>query len=727
MHFLKDICFIGSPKKGNTGQPSMMKFLTDSKYNVQNQANTSNILTPLTTQNNNKHNTINPNNVKLLTDDNAGIDFLTLCAVKKSEKEMSSEVESKMDTTYVPAPKPIKDLFNFVVPDIEIINCLSSLTEDNLTQCKNEDNLSMQSKNNEDENIYNTNDCIIVDDDNFCCTIRNERNADNSEIRFEDILDESSDSNETAVLNQLITDMEIDSLNTDKASTSDMKEDNKVTTGTKTELTNTLEDLEPTIFENILNESFSSEDDLKDKDDIALQNTEPPHSSNVFTKIAEEINVTHETNIIDTFHDKDNAKTNQNLSTSMKFPKPQMNQVNKFVSFIDDIQDIDFNSDDDISEFVKRDSNKNKSTRNSKTEESLLSITQAIGEIAQAKKNLETSTKVNKEKEESINEDSTGWISVNIKNEIKVEKSEMNLKTNNTTLSNIHCNSAVKTSTVKENLDLLNDSDEDFMITEDNAKKFNELESCYFRNSLKDSKDTSCMPSTSRDSEIRHDYFGNILKNLKAKDTYSDNTLQSLKPCGMSTPKNEKRPKLSLKRNIIQQGSDMIDLSFFKASEKYENNTKDKNFLKPSSDALKQIVPSNEKMTRKSTHKLKHKDNARNQFIDDEAKVDSDASSDEIVITDDEDFGDFVSYTQIPQDQVDMHAHYLQTIKSPIKRPGAFHFREPRSSNSDIEIYSQFSSQMQDSYLYVRILLDKLNLPRIRERIIDLIFIYTVN
>lgn len=700
-----------------------MKFLTDSKYNEQIQDNTSNILTQLTTQNNNKHNTINPNNVKLLTDDNAGIDFLTLCAVKKSEKEMSSEVEPKMDTTYIPAPKPIKDLFNFVVPDIDIINCISLLTEDNLTQCKDEDNnLPMQSKDNEDKNIYDTNDCIIVDDDNFWCTIRNERNADNNKIRFEDILDESSDSNETAVsyLNQRITDIEIDSINTNEASTSDMKEDNKIITSKKTELlNNTLEDLEPTIFENILNESFSSdEDDLKDKDDIALRsNTEPPHSSNIFTKIAEEINVTHETNITDTFHNKDNiAKTNQNLSTSIKLPRPQ--QMNKFVSFIDEIQDVDFNSDDDISEFVKCDSNKNKSTRNSKTEESLLSITQAIGEIARAKKNLEMSRKVSKE--ESINEDSTGWISVNIKNEIKVGKSEMSSRTNNIT-SNIHCNSATKTRTVKENLDLLNDSDEDFMITEDNAKKFNELESCYFRKSLKDSKDTSCMPSTSRDSEIRNYHFGDILKNLKAKDTCSDNTWKSLKPCGMSTPKNDKRPKLSLKQNKIQQGSDTIDLSFFKAPDKYVSNTKDKNLLKSSSDMSKQSVPLNKKLTRKSTRKLKRKDNARNQFIDDEAEVDSDASSDEIVI-DDEDFGDFVSYSQIPQDQVDMHAHYLQTIKSPIKRPGAFHFREPRSSNSDIEIYSQFSSRMQDSYLYVRIGY-KLYLSRIGVRIIDL-YIY---
>lgn len=686
-----------------------MKFLTDGKCNEQNRNNTCNILSQLT-MHNNKHNTIKPNDVKLLTNDNAGIDFLTLCAMKKSEEEMSSEAVPIMDTTYIPAPKPIKDLFDFTVPNIEVINSLSFLTieEDNLTQCKDyENNLSINCKNNKDENIHDINNDINVDD-NFWGTIQNERNNgvnteirfdDNDKIRFEDILDDSSDSNETTIsyLNQQIMNVEVNSINTNEASTSDIKEDNKIIIETRTK-SSILEDLvDSTIFENILNVSFSSDDDLEGKDDV-LRNTDFPNPSNVFTKNAEKINVMHKTNV-DTFHNENNVAKTQNLSASMSLAKPH--QMNKFVSFIDEVQDIDFNSDIDISEFVKDDSNKSKLTRNSKTEESLLSITQAIDEIAQVKKNLDTSRRISKE--ESIEEESSGWISVNIKNEINAGKSDKSSRTDTITLSNIHCNSAAEPHINKPNLILLDDSDDDFIITEDNVKKCNELESCYFRNSSKDSEnDISCMPSTSRNSEIRNDHFSNILKNLKTKSICSDNASKSWKPSGVSTPKSDRRPKLSLKRSNAQQGSDKIDLNIFKASDKYVNNAKDKNILKSSSTAPKQIFSLNEKIARKRTRMLKHENNARNEFIDDEAKVDSDASSDEIII-DDEDIADFVSYTQIPQDQ-NMHAHYLQTIKSPMKRPGAFHFREPRSPDSDTEIYSQFSPQMQDSYLNVRML-----------------------
>jgi len=669
----------------------MMKFLTDNKYNEQNRGNIGNILTHLT-QNNNKYNTINPNNVKLLTDDNAGIDFLTLCAIKKSEEEMSPETVSKMDTTYIPAPKSIEDLFSFVVPDVKVIS-LSFLTEDNLTQCKDyEDNLSTQCKN-EDENIQDNNDYINVDDGNFWCTIRNERSVDNNEIRFEDILDESSDSNETAVsyLNQQITNMEI---NSNKTSTFDMKKkDTELIIDTRTELsTNTLEDLEPTIFENILNESFSSVEDLGDENDTALRKAES--STNVFTKNVEEINVTHEIDI-NTFHNEDNvAKTNQNLPTSMKFAKPH--HINEIANFIDEIQDIDFNSDDDIFKFVKNDSNKNKSMR--KAEESLLSITQAIGEIARMKRNVETSRKPSVSKEDSIIEDNTGWISVDIKNEVKVGKSDTSRT--DITCSNTRYKSAAQSCTIKQDFD----SDEDFMITEDNIKKFNELESCYFRNFPKDSEyDINCMPSTSKNSEIKNGCFDNTSRNLKMEDNCLNNTLKSLKPCGVSTPKNDKHSKLSLKRNKTQQDSNTIDLSFFKAPDKYVNNTADKNILRSNSGTSKHIFSLNKKITEKNKRKLKRK-TVGNEFIDDEAEVDSDASSDEIILTDNEDLEDFVSYTQIPQEQVDMHAHYLQTIKSPIKRPGVFHFRELRSPNPNIDIYSQFSPRMEDTYLNVRIL-----------------------
>ena len=71
-------------------------------------------------------------------------------------------------------------------------------------------------------------------------------------------------------------------------------------------------------------------------------------------------------------------------------------------------------------------------------------------------------------KEESIDEDSAGWISINTKNEI--EKRNTNSRRENK-LSNIR-DSTIKF-TVEQDFDF-GDSDEDFMITEDNAKKFNE-------------------------------------------------------------------------------------------------------------------------------------------------------------------------------------------------------------------------------------------------------------
>ncbi|XP_025986160.1 Fanconi anemia group M protein isoform X2 [Solenopsis invicta] len=795
-------------KKEIPNQSSMMKFLDDGKCNEQNRDNTCNILTQLTTQKNKYNNTINPNNVKLLTDDNAGIDFLTLCALKRSEEEISSEVVSQMDTTYIPAPKSIENLFSFIVPNIEIINCsfLDNLTVDNLTQCKDENNSLTQCKNNEDDNIHDNNDYINVDNDNFWGTIRNERSViNNDEIRFEDILDESSDSDETAIshLNQQITDMEIDT----EPFTSDMNEDNKIITDVRAELsTNTLDDLEPSIFEDILNESFSSiEEGLEDKDDTSLQNTISPNHLNVFAKTVGEINATHKTDI-NTLHNKDNvSKTNQNLSASIKFTKPL--QTNRFVSIIDEMEDVDFNSDVDLNEFIKYDSNKNdskcqnKSIRqnklmcNSKAEESLLSITQAISEIARVKKKVETSRGSSVSKEKSINEDSIDWISVNIKNDIKGGKGDTNSRTDNilsnthcnsaakshnvkqpfdflddsdedsidwisvnikndikgekgdtnsrtdNILSNTHCNSAAKSHNVKQPLDFLDDSDEDFLITEVNAKKFNELESSYFRNLSKDFKDDIiCMPSTSKNSGIINDYFDNESKNLNTKDNYSDNTSRSLKPCGQSTPKRDIRSKLSLRRNKAQQGSDTTELSVFKKSNKYVNNATDKSIFKSNSansdaqkqmaqqssdtidlsvfrapnkyvnnvtdrnilksDTRKQSFPSNENLAqKKSKHKFKRENIAKNEFIDDEVKVDSDVSSDEDVITDDEDLKDFVSYTQFSQDQDDMHAHYLRTIKSPIKRPGAFHFREPRSPDPDIQIYSQLSPLKEDSYV----------------------------
>ncbi|XP_070164974.1 DEAD-box ATP-dependent DNA helicase Fancm [Polyergus mexicanus] len=674
---------ISSIKK-DTNQSSMMKFLTNNKCNEKNQNNTCNILTQSTTQCNNLQNTINPDNVKLLSDDNAGVDFLTLCAVKRSEEEISSKTVHKMDTTYIPIAQPgIKDLFNFVLPDIAVIDCFFTNFKDiSAAECKGcEDDVPTQNKNNEDENIHN-NDCIDIDDNNFWCTIRNENNIDNNEIRFEDILDESSDSSKTTILylDKQIKDIEINSNNI-KVSICHTKDDNEAMIDIGVEVPNNTAGPESSLFENILNESFSSIEDHLEKKDMSRQNTVSSNFSNIFSNLKKN-NVTDE-NIVNTLHDKDNTKSDSNLLLFMEPAKP--NQTNKF---IDEIQNFDFNSDDDINEFVRHESSRNKSKHNSKTEESMLSITQAINNIAKIKKDLKISPKSSICEEESINENSIGWISVNTNNEIKIKKRNTSSRIEKK-LSNL-CNSTAKSCAIKQDFDFPDDSDEDFMITEDNARKFNELESCYFRDMSKNREDkNSCLPSTSRNSENKTNYFDNISKDSEAKSYYYDNMSKNMKPCGTSTPTNNKRAGLSLKRNKIQLDNNKIDLSLFEAYNRYMNNTKNKSTLESSSS--KQMF---------SLDKHKRRNNIKNEFIDDEAEVDFDASSDETIIIDEEDLADFVSYTQYQQDEVDMQAHYLQTIKSPIKRPGAFHFRKPQSPDLNTEIYSQPLSQEQDSYLY---------------------------
>ncbi|XP_029672438.1 Fanconi anemia group M protein isoform X1 [Formica exsecta] len=679
--------------KKDTNQSSMMKFLTNSKCNEQSQNNTCNILTQSTTQCNNLQNMINPNNIKLLSDDNAGVDFLTLCAVKRSEEEISSKSVHKMDTTYIPIAQPVKDLFNFVLPDIAVIDCFfTSFKDISAAECKGcEDDVPTQNKNNEDENIHDNNDCIDIDDNNFWCTIRNENNIDNNEIRFEDILDESSDSSKTTIsyLDKQIKDIEINSSNI-KVSVSHTKDDNKAMIDIGVEVPNNTAGLESSLFENILNESFSSIEDHLEKEDMSRQNTVSSNSPNVFSNVKKN-NVTDE-NTVNTLHDKDNTKSDSNLSLFMEPAKP--NQINKF---IDEIQDFDFNSDDDINEFVRHESSRNKSKHNSKAEESMLSITQAINDIAKIKKDLKISPKSSICKEESINENSTGWISVNTKNEIKIKKRNTSSRIEKK-ISNL-CNSTAKSGATKQDFYFPDDSDEDFMITEDNAKKFNELESCYFRDMSKNWEDkSSCLPSTSRNSENKTNYFDNTSKHSEAK-SYSDNMSKNMKPRGTSTPTNNRRAGLSLKRNKVQYlDNNKIDLSLFEASSRYMNNTKNKSTLESSSP--KQMVSLDETIAQKIRHEHKRRNNVKNEFIDDEAEVDSDASSDETIIVDEDDLADFVSYTQYQQDEVDMQAHYLQTIKSPIKQPGAFHFRKPRSPDLNTEIYSQPLSQEQDSYLY---------------------------
>lgn len=101
--------------------------------------------------------------------------------------------------------------------------------------------------------------------------------------------------------------------------------------------------------------------------------------------------------------------------------------------------------------------------------------------------------------------------------------------------------------------------------------------------------------------------------------------------------------------------------------------------------------------------RVRKRKKVRNQFIDDEAQV---SSNDENETTDessgtDQDLEDFVSYTQNVHDTTDMQAHYLQTVRSPLKGYNGFLFKRPRTPDPSIEIYSQPVSQAHESYLNV--------------------------
>ncbi|XP_046616420.1 ATP-dependent DNA helicase MPH1 isoform X1 [Neodiprion virginianus] len=69
--------------------------------------------------------------IKLLTDDTAAVEFLTLCAIKVSKLEGTLNESNRIDETYLPSSKhdDVADFFNYPVPDLSILSCIASLEE----------------------------------------------------------------------------------------------------------------------------------------------------------------------------------------------------------------------------------------------------------------------------------------------------------------------------------------------------------------------------------------------------------------------------------------------------------------------------------------------------------------------------------------------------------------------------------------------------------------------
>ncbi|XP_035725985.1 Fanconi anemia group M protein-like isoform X3 [Vespa mandarinia] len=709
----------------NTNQPSLSKFLVNTKNNEQFNNDDDNdddnivelvkptiIETDLNNKTNNKTNLIKASNVKLLICDTEAVDFLTLCAMKKSEKEMKLETP-KMDMTYVSLTESITSFVDFTVPSLDILDDLGN----HLSNVKL--NLKLPEENSQSD----------YDDDNFCCnnqynimspvnTVMNEC-INVSESRFEDLLDESTDSNNT-----ILNSNENDENNLDtNVNIAEHSKGKSVTNVRNSEQ----RDNELSFFEDIFNDSFESIENDLEHNELNIDNVENKElkkldssnndSSKIVTtdKIQEETNnltlskmqakevrskhcesmfsITQAVNEIKKINSNPNARTAlaEIKDTGQYVTQKSKCTLTNNVSYVQsNVQINDYESEDDIfaSELEEdleiNNAGNESSNKENPTNETLSNSNinihknfKCIGDnqfkvdafewnndfevssiSAANSKYFNNSTNANLRVKNTNtvassfvddtvwnDTDSDEWISFNEKS-----KSKEHTKSSSLRISK-------KLSTIKHSfsnftpMDDQNDSENDFVINLNDIEKLNDLETSYFSKQKNQNYDMS-IPSSSN---------------------FKDKSFEKIET-----------PETMLK-----------NLSSFKAPDKYLK--KQYSSIASQSTQSKHI----DSLTNSSykSQSIKDKSNKKNQckYIDNEAEVFFDNSSDESSGKD-EDLSDFVSYTQHETDD-DMHALYLQTVKNPIKRPGAFVFKEPKEFNKMIEIYSQPCSQANESYL----------------------------
>ncbi|XP_047350129.1 Fanconi anemia group M protein isoform X2 [Vespa velutina] len=705
----------------NTNQPSLSKFLVNTKNNEQfnndDDNDDDNIVelvkpTIIETDLNNKTNLIKASNVKLLICDTEAVDFLTLCTMKKSEKEMKLE-KPKMDMTYVSLTESITSFVDFTVPSLDILDDLGN----HLTNVKL--NLKLPEENSQSD----------YDDDNFCCnnqynimspvnTVMNEC-INVSESRFEDLLDESTDSNNT-ILNSNENDVNNLDTNVNIAEHSKGKSVTNVRN-------NEQRDNELSFFEDIFNDSFESIENDLENNELNTDNVENKElkkldssnndSSKIVTtdKVQEKTNnltlskmqakevrskhcesmfsITQAVNEIKKINSNPNAQTalaeikdtgqyvtqKSKCTLTNNIPYVQSNvQINDYESE-EDIFASELEEDLEINNAGNESSNKENPTNEtlSNSNVNIHKNFKCIGDnqfkvdafewnndfevssiSAAHSKYFNNSTNANLRVKNTNtvassfvddtmwnDTDSDEWISFNQKSKSKehTKSSSLRISKKLSTIKHSFSNST--------SMDDQNDSENDFVINLNDIEKLNDLETSYFSKQKNRNYDTS-IPSSSN---------------------FKDKSLE----------------KIGTRETMLK------NLSSFKAPDRYLNKQYSN---KASQSTQSKHIDSLTNSSYKSKS-IKDKSNMKNQckYIDNEAEVFFDNSSDESSGKD-EDLSDFVSYTQHETDD-DMHALYLQAVKNPIKRPGAFVFKEPKEFNKMVEIYSQPCSQTNESYL----------------------------
>ncbi|XP_058808100.1 Fanconi anemia group M protein isoform X2 [Phymastichus coffea] len=148
-------------------QSSMVKFLTDQrqpKKSLYPQETDSGFAEDfqLPEDRYNPYSYIHPYEVKLLTSDHHALEFLTLCAMKKSE-ESSSMNTLELDLNWIPPRSPVtKDMFrDLTIPSMESLECISNLKLNEIPSIESDgdslfpDSLQIRRQCSYDSNVYN--------------------------------------------------------------------------------------------------------------------------------------------------------------------------------------------------------------------------------------------------------------------------------------------------------------------------------------------------------------------------------------------------------------------------------------------------------------------------------------------------------------------------------------------------------------------------------------------
>ncbi|CAK9799536.1 Fanconi anemia group M protein [Anthophora plagiata] len=646
----------------NGSKFSMMKYLIGEKCRDRDNFE---VLRSNETQSSNISNIIKPSDVKILSYDNDAVDFLTMCTLKNSEKEGDAKSNRRIDESHLPELSLNKNFFNFSIPDIKILDCLITLN-DVIPLDREKNNLNNGNKSpigvdvdvSDDENDLYVNACVLENtmvqvDDKYI----------DGETKFEDLLDDSSKSNESDFSYREENNFEKNSVQSTVYAVSDVSERCPVN-GCRSDAIGTGNESIATKFEDILYESSD--------DSGANVNVEK------FGSVWKEN--------VDTYNDVEVKKFGNIEGLEDEIENERAHLKGTFDKSSEKLDRYKGNTE------YRGDTSKKFSRCK---DQSILSITQAIDEIARLNSNSTVSKIVDKS-EDDIFQDENVLIQIDKKLNVSREMDnpiEHSLEKKNSDESRNLINERKNVIDLTEFKVEEYEWDDDFEISNGdplrNCAEFdkggkrddNKIETCDSGSdewiSVKKSFDTSKGDDTSSPMSIAKK-LASISKNKNLKYEY---------------------PTKSFK-DKYDSVNDNPSLTKKEGKSSYFCDTRQDDFHMKFHDRSSQREKKNqERKIRNRNRKLKRERNIKNEYINDEAEVTSNNDTTDGSSGTDQDLEDFVSYTQSVHDTSDIHAHYLQSIKSPIKKHDGFIFKQPRALDSNIEIYSQPITQAHESYI----------------------------